>query len=109
MDCAHEDAHGRHPEVRACELEPLRPREPRLDPARPGTRERYAHQAFVLAPREYEERIGRNVHFFEPLVQGFQRPQVLRDGPDGVVTWNTHARSILPAISAGLTSVPGDF
>ena len=37
MDGAHEDAHGRHPEVRARELEPLRPREPRLDPARPGT------------------------------------------------------------------------
>src|SRR5215212_1962852 len=104
MDGAHEDAHGRNPEVRARELEPLRPRESRLDPTRPCTREGYAHQAFVLAAREHEERVSGDFQVLETLLQGFQRPQVLRDGPDGVVARNTHVPSILPAVSVGLIS-----
>src|SRR5215203_1643848 len=96
MNGAHEDAHSRHPEVGAEELEPLRPREPRLDSARPDAREGYAHQTLVPPPRQHEERISRNSQVLETLVEGFQRLQVLSDCPDGVVTRKAHAFPILP-------------
>src|SRR5918994_5201575 len=64
MDGAHKDAHGRHPEVRARQLEPLRSCEPRLDPAGPGPGERYAHESLVLAPREHKERVGWDTKVF---------------------------------------------
>src|SRR5215211_1718321 len=96
MDGAHENAHGRHPEVGAHELEPLRPREPGFDPARTDAREGYTHQTLVFTPRQHEERVSGDLQVVETLVEGFQRPQVLRDGPKGVVTRSAHDSPILP-------------
>src|SRR5918995_873148 len=96
MDRAHKNAHGRHAEVGARELEPLRPREPRLDPARHDPWKGHPHQPLVLTPREHEQRTLRKTRIFQPLVQRLQRPQIRRYSPYRVIARNAHTWPSLP-------------
>src|SRR5215217_7669854 len=104
MDGAHEYAHGRHAEVGARELEPLRPREPRLDPTRPGTRKGHAYQPLILTPGEHEQRVGRQTRIFQPLVESLQRPQIRRNGPYRVIMRNSHVALSLPTFRPEIVS-----
>jgi hypothetical protein len=106
MDGTHKNAHGRHTEVRTRKLEPLRPREPRLDPASPCTGKGHAHQPLVLASREHEERTVRKTQLFQPLVKCLQRPQVRRHSPYRVKTRNTHVAPSLPTLQSEVATAP---
>src|SRR3954469_11236542 len=104
MNRAHKHAHGRHAEVGARELEPLGPRKPRLDLARPDPRKGHPHQPLILTPQEHEQRTIRKPRILQPLVKCLQRPQVRRNGPYRVITRNTHTMLSLPTFRSKIAT-----